>query len=455
MVSFYSKNEIFRSSILRGCACVSLLVALSLLLLSPGSAQTRKFTAKSLTPVRTISAARKEIIRAAAPTRSAAGARKGAPKGQLRTTAVSAPCDVTIAPGASPAGGYLPLSGFGITPVPGVSDDSLTDFDTPAFTFAGETYSRIGFSSNGYAIIGGSTDPGDNTLINQNFPDPIVPNNVLAPFWTDLNPEAGGNLYIGVLTDGSDSWVVLDWEAVSEFSTLNQNSFEIWVGINGDANPGEDVSYAYGTMQGSGNGGFLTVGAENKFGTHGQNYYFNGAGSLPVNGTQLRVSTTSCLANRPWTALGSTGTIDEDSLASSSVSNFVLGFSPGSTGTVTARYNITPTHDLARFCPATSSHIAIRFRDEDDVGGAEQVILTVHQSNIASGGNNTIFTFDSNVSAQPLGAAFQTFSADPAIDFDFNSNIYWVEVQVIRSTATGFVNFASVQISESDGTACP
>ena len=36
----------------------------------------------------------------------------------------------------------------------------------------------------------------------------------------------------------------------------------------------------------------MTVGAENKFGNRGANFYYNGTGTLPVNGTQLRVTGT-------------------------------------------------------------------------------------------------------------------------------------------------------------------
>ena len=198
---------------------------------------------------------------------------------------------VTIAPGSSPAGGYLPLSLFGIPPVSGVDDDTITNFNVPSFLYAGEVYTQIGFSSNGYVVIGGGSGP-DNSINNQNFPNPNRPNNVLAPFWTDLNPGAAGAMRIGTLTDGSDTWIVLDWQGVREFSLPRLNSFQIWIGVNSDANPGEDISYAYGTIQGNGDGGFMSVGAENRFGNSGQNTYYNGTGTLPSNGTQLRVTTT-------------------------------------------------------------------------------------------------------------------------------------------------------------------
>ncbi len=199
---------------------------------------------------------------------------------------------VAIAPGSSPAGGYLPLSAFGIPPIGGVGDDTITNFNVPPFSFAGETWSQVGVSSNGYVVVGGGSGP-DNSLNNQDFPNPARPNNTLALFWTDLNPAAAGAVRIGTLTDGSDTWLVVDWEGVREFGTAgNLHSFQTWIGVNGDANPGEDVSYAYGPNNGNGDGGFTSVGAENKFGNSGDNTYFNGVGTLPANGTQLVVTTT-------------------------------------------------------------------------------------------------------------------------------------------------------------------
>lgn len=212
---------------------------------------------------------------------------------------LTGPCGVAIAPGTSPGGGYIPLSSFGIPPLADVGDDHVYDHTVPAFTFAGETYTTIGFSTNGYAIIGGFVGSWDNSIFNQQFPARSRPNNVLAPFWTDLNPAWAGAMRIGILNDGMDSWIVLDWEAVREWTTPNSNSFQIWIGVNGDSHPGEDISFAYGLMQGSGDLGYLTVGAENKNGDRGENIYFNGAGTLPSNGTQLRVTTTSCVTTRP------------------------------------------------------------------------------------------------------------------------------------------------------------
>lgn len=200
------------------------------------------------------------------------------------------PPDVTIAdvtgnPVTGSPAGYLPLSLFGIAPVGGVGDETITNFTVPAFTFAGKSWTRLGVVSNGYVVVGGGT-AADVNFINQSLPDAQRPNNVLAPFWTDLNPAAGGAVRVGILTGGGNSWLIVDFEGVREYSTLRTTSFQIWIGINGV----EDITFTYGTIDGNGDGGFLTVGAENEYGNRGQNYYVNGVGALPTAGTELRVS---------------------------------------------------------------------------------------------------------------------------------------------------------------------
>ncbi|MBI5030050.1 MAG: S8 family peptidase [Chloroflexi bacterium] len=187
----------------------------------------------------------------------------------------------------TPAGGYLPLSAFGITPIAGMGDETIANFNVPAFSFGGESFTRVGVVSNGYVIVGGGTSA-DVQFINQNLPNATPPNNVLAPFWTDLNPAFGGAIRIGTLTDGVNTWLVVDFAGVREYSAAKTDTFEVWIRLGTT----EDVTFVYGTLQGNGDAGFLTVGAENRFGNRGQNYYYNGTGTLPTTTTQLRVTTT-------------------------------------------------------------------------------------------------------------------------------------------------------------------
>lgn len=196
----------------------------------------------------------------------------------------AAPPEVTVidGTGTTPAG-YLPVSLFGIDPIGGVGDETIVNFSTYPYVYAGETWESIGMVSNGYAVVGGGTGA-DVDFINQILPDPTLPNNVLAPFWTDLNPEFGGELRAGYLGDGVSTWLILEWEDVANYGDGELNSFQIWVGVNGV----EDISFTYGTVS-DGDGGWLTVGAENAFGNSGQNWYADGVGTPVDVGSDLRV----------------------------------------------------------------------------------------------------------------------------------------------------------------------
>ncbi len=88
-------------------------------------------------------------------------------------------------------------------------------------------------------------------------------------------------------------------------------------------------------------------------------------------------------------------------------------------------------------------------------GTTAQLLLTIHRTSIATGGNTTIFTFDSNASALPPSMAFQPYSATAPLDFDFANNIYWIEAQLSTSDPNALVNFGSMKIFESAGTTCP
>lgn len=190
---------------------------------------------------------------------------------------------ISIEPGASPAGGYLPLSLFGITPTAGMGDESIINFTTPSFVFGGETWNSVGISSNGYLKVGGATSA-DNSFANTALPDASSPKNILAPFWTDLDFALGGTFRIATLTDGVSTWLVSDWDGVNSFGSADVYSFQIWMGINGV----EDITFTYGAL-----GALpanLTVGAQDASGTVGDTWYYNGTGTAPYEGLELRVT---------------------------------------------------------------------------------------------------------------------------------------------------------------------
>ena len=176
--------------------------------------------------------------------------------------------------------------------------------------------------------------------------------------------------------------------------------------------------------------------------------------ALAAGASLVLNSRASAQSARAWTSAGSTGTIDEDSTSISQVKNFTVTLQPGATGSVHIRYNITPTDGISNFCPATSSLVRLRFRNSDDTGTTAKVSLTIHVANILTGGDTTIYSFDSN--AKGLGSSFTTFTDSAAtIDFDFAQNVYWVDATIFRNNAGQFADLGSIQISENAGTPCP
>jgi subtilisin family serine protease len=227
-----------------------------------------------------------------------------ASSGRLRSTAPAgfdwdgrlspalAPTVDSITAGGSPAG-YLPLSGFGVAPVGGMGDESIANFNVPTFLWGEEAYTRIGLTSNGYVVVGGGA-AADVEFVPQTMPDPAAPNNVIAPWWTDIDlsqaatPNTG--VRITILTDGADDWLVIDYEDVATFGTCTPgpcqiNDFQIWIGLTGDANPGEDVTMAHGDL-GAGSSDGLNAGAENRDGSSGVNI-----SPLPTDNSDWTVNT--------------------------------------------------------------------------------------------------------------------------------------------------------------------
>jgi subtilisin family serine protease len=201
----------------------------------------------------------------------------------------SEPADVSIG-SITPVNGYLDLSLFGCDEY-SMTDEDAINFDVDAFEFAGELWTSIAAVSDGYLVVGGADGP-DIQFINQALPDPTRPNNVIAPWWSDMNPGDSGTLRVCGLTDGVDSWLVFEFSEFAEFGTAGAttDSFEVWIGVDGDGNTGEDIEIAYGTLDGDGADGFLTVGVENRFGNRGDMVYLDGSGTLPVAGDSLRVT---------------------------------------------------------------------------------------------------------------------------------------------------------------------
>jgi hypothetical protein len=177
---------------------------------------------------------------------------------------------------------------------------TITNFNVPTFYYGGEPYTRIGVVSNGYVVIGGGT-ASDVNFFPQTFPNAARPNNVVAPFWTDLNlnPATGGAgaIRIGTLSDGSTTWLVVDYDHAKNFSNTTTHTGEIWFrlasGAAGTGPSSEQITIDYGSNSicagcsanaGAGDpGSAMNWGAENRDGTSGKNI-----ASAPADGSEYR-----------------------------------------------------------------------------------------------------------------------------------------------------------------------
>ena len=194
------------------------------------------------------------------------------------TLAGRRPASPQVDPGA--LFGYIPLDGFA-SPIP-IGDEAALNFNVPPFVYAGETHTRLGVTSNGYLVAGG-TQPGDIEFLPQTLPDPERPNSVIAPFWTDLDGTGAPGVFATVLTDGVASWIVVEWR-VNLFGTSDRRVFQTWIGVNGP----EDITYAYdpANLPAAPPAGFgLTVGAENALGNAGDQIAGAPTGDLRVTST--------------------------------------------------------------------------------------------------------------------------------------------------------------------------
>jgi len=115
-------------------------------------------------------------------------------------------------------------------PGPGNIITAITDEDAGVTTmgmfndvrYYGQVYELMTVNSNGY-LAPGATDYrfGDNSPI----PDVHGPSNMLAPFWDDLDPSAGGDIY--VWTDMVNHLLIFQFEEVPIWGTSNTQTFQV------------------------------------------------------------------------------------------------------------------------------------------------------------------------------------------------------------------------------------
>jgi hypothetical protein len=172
--------------------------------------------------------------------------------------------------------------------------------------------------------------------------------------------------------------------------------------------------------------------------------------TMTVIGSPLSASADDFENLKPWTTVGSAGTVDEASLSNVAMSGPFVGIRDTAEvpSTVTVRYNVTAVDGLligAGHC------FEGRWRDN---GNGGQVILTLKRFNFTTGTITTLDVLNSNNSEQSNGLSGGGLCSisEPSTTpfFNFNRFAYFVEARIIRTSANGTPALASIKISSSE-----
>lgn len=151
------------------------------------------------------------------------------------------------------------------------------------FRFYGVEKSTVHVSANG--MIGFSAD-GLSATENTPMANGAAPNDVIAPYWDNLDPAAGGSVYAGTIGTAPNRRFVASWVNVPRVTTTTLLTFQVIL----DESTG-DIIFQYRDVAGTRGGGRgATVGVENSNGDSGALYLHNGAPNLLEARTALRVS---------------------------------------------------------------------------------------------------------------------------------------------------------------------
>jgi hypothetical protein len=92
-----------------------------------------------------------------------------------------------------------------------------------SFPFYGEVHNTVAVSSNGYLAFG--THGADAT--NDPIPSGRTPNGIVAPFWDNLNPRAGGAVTYQVFNQAPHRRLVVQWTDVPFKNARGRNTFQV------------------------------------------------------------------------------------------------------------------------------------------------------------------------------------------------------------------------------------
>lgn len=123
-----------------------------------------------------------------------------------------------------------------------------------SFTYNGQSYNEINVSSNGYIVVGTAGSADNVCCPPQESPDPTPPNNVIAPYWSDLAGDTGTpageqplGIYGAIFSDDEtgNEWLVVESRLTDccdgDASHGDTKVSQVWFGLNGE----QDITIDY------------------------------------------------------------------------------------------------------------------------------------------------------------------------------------------------------------------
>jgi len=204
--------------------------------------------------------------------------------------------DFSLTPTAEePIYSQLPELALGLNQFCGTGCDDeaiiVTGFN---FFFNGVRYSKMAITTNGYVIPTNTTiTSADVTATNQRLPNSAVPNNVIAPLWTDLDLLSGdiddpGAGSFSILV--TNTHTIIDYRDVQQFGDKHTTyNFQIWIEDGTD-----HIFFTYGSLPDTIGNFNVSVGAEDATGSLGVTHFYvkNGVteGTAPDTETDLALT---------------------------------------------------------------------------------------------------------------------------------------------------------------------
>ncbi|MFZ9628038.1 MAG: S8 family serine peptidase [Ilumatobacteraceae bacterium] len=308
-----------------------------------------------------------------------------------------------------------------------LADDAYVAVTLPfTFPFYGVDQTSVSVSSNGYIRFG----TGDATLqLNTTLPNIQDPNNIVAAYWDDLNPPAGGSIWSIVRGTAPSRTFTASWVDVFRLGTTTDPiSFQI---VLDEATKAVTINYKDTVSAMSTNGGSATAGVENgdgEMGTQisankavlqsGTSYRCSNAPLAPVavSTSSLPVGTTTAAYSTTLAATGGTGTytwsVTSGSLPTglTLASSGTLSGTPSATGTytftVTARDTALPTGNSAakQFSIPVTTPVTVG-TTSPMVGG---IVGVAYSQTLAATGGTGSFTWTKTSGTLPGGLTLST-----------------------------------------------